>query len=178
MSPDMPRGPLPPSSSQAAPSAPDIRVYVRLGHAVARAQLLELAMVKLLAEQKHNPRLSEDERWNKVFGWMRMSAGQLRKALGIPEAVATDLRHVVDRRDRVVHKAWVLYARGEDREASADAWATYLDEEAAVFGFAFNGMMAMVHLVRADSTASQEALDAAWRRHVPEPVEPVAPRVP
>jgi hypothetical protein len=154
----------------------DQRVWLALGRAVARAQVLELAMVKLVEAQRQDTTLPLDERWNEISTWLGMTPGQLRDLLGVPDMVATDLKHAVDRRNRVAHDGWRLYSLGEDRQASADTWAPWLDRERLMLARVTEGVADMTKLVKearangCDVTPAE--LERVWRERVPEPVAP------
>lgn len=68
----------------------DQRVWLALGRAVARAQVLETAMVKFLEAQRQDLTLPLDDRWDEISTWLGKTAGQLRTLLGVPDVVATD----------------------------------------------------------------------------------------
>jgi heme A synthase len=154
----------------------DHRIFLRLGYAVARAQLLEAAMVKLLEAQQQDTRLPLDERWDEIATWLGLTAGQLRGKLGVPGTVAIDLKHAVDRRNRVAHQAWMLYSLARDRQASADTWAPWLADEAAMLAQVTHGLARLTELVRAIRESGAEVdpaeLERVWRETVPEPVAP------
>jgi hypothetical protein len=51
----------------------DRDVVLRLGYAVARAQLLEFAMAKLLEAQRQDMAVPLGERWDEIRGWLRQT---------------------------------------------------------------------------------------------------------
>jgi hypothetical protein len=53
----------------------DSAVLVRLGSAVARVHLLELAMAKLLKAHGHDMSVPIDDRWDEISGRLRQTAG-------------------------------------------------------------------------------------------------------
>jgi len=110
----------------------DERVYVRLGVAMAKAQLLEVALVRLVEAQRQDLSLSLDDRWAEISAWLDMTAGQLQRLLGLPDALAADVRAAIGRRNRVAHDAWTLYSVASDSRASADTWASWLEGEASM----------------------------------------------
>lgn len=105
-----------------------------------------------------------------------MTAGQLRGLLNVPDAVAIDLKHAVDRRNRVAHHGWMLYSLGQDRPASADTWAPWLDDERLMLARATEGVARMTELVRETRERSDDPdfaeLERVWRERVPEPIAP------
>ena len=52
----------------------DKRVVQRLGYAIARAQLFEFAMAKLLEAQRHDLSVPLDDRWDEISRWLAMTA--------------------------------------------------------------------------------------------------------
>jgi len=155
----------------------DRDVVAHLGYALARAQLFEFGMTKLLEVQRHDLRVPLDERWHEIKKWLKLTAGQLRSELGLTSAISDDLRRLVDRRNQVVHQTWLAYqtSRGGTGGASAPAdYVRWLEEQAELFGHAYNGLMALVEARRAHpSQAFADVAEATWREHVPEPLKPL-----
>jgi hypothetical protein len=155
----------------------DRDVLCRLGYAMARAQLWELAMLKLIEAQRHDVTVPLDDRWDDVKEWLKLPAGRAAGELGVPAPVAADLRAIVERRNLVAHHAWRFYiaAREKRGEAAADAHAAWLDDQARTMGFAYNGVMALVQRTRRDANASDDALVRLWRRSVRAPIPSSSP---
>jgi hypothetical protein len=157
----------------------DLHVVEHLGYAVVRSQLFEFAMLKLLEAQQHDLAVPLEERWSEIERWLtKLTAGRAGRKLGVPEAVADDLRRTVKRRITVVHHAWPLYAAAREKHGD-DAGAAYLpwlEDQAAMLGYAFNGLMALVEAAHASSPAASESdtMETLWRSAMPEPVEPLA----
>ena len=152
----------------------DQRIYIRLGIAVSKAQLLEIALVKLLEAERQDLSRPLDDRWEEISAWLGMTAGHLRKLLGVPEIVAKDLEAAIGRRNRIAHNAWVLYSTGEDSRASAEVWAPWLEGEASMLQRIVRGLAGLrdyIQRQRAAGNAIDDVeLERAWREHVPEPV--------
>jgi hypothetical protein len=78
----------------------DYPVLARLGYALARAQLFELALMKLLEAQRFDVDQPLEERWNEILGWLtKWTAGKAAKKLHLPEPIAADLLNIVRRRN-------------------------------------------------------------------------------
>jgi hypothetical protein len=157
-------------------SPADGRIYLRLGYAVSKTQLLEVAMVKLLEALRQDLSQPLDDRWDEISEWLDLPAGRIKRRLGLPEAVAEDLHATIGRRNRVAHEAWLLYSLASDREASAETWAPWLDDEAAMFGEVTRGVALLAEFVR-EARAEGREVDAAglerkWREDVPQPIAP------
>jgi hypothetical protein len=156
----------------------DKDVLSQLGYAMARAQLLEWAIAKLLEATWQDTTLPLDERWAEINRWLKDSAGRLSDQLGVPRTVARDLQQAVARRNQVAHKSWIYYRNAREKAqgdvASAD-WVLWLAEQAAILGRAYNGVIAMRDTVRQQGADDVEypALEQAWRVHVPDPIEPL-----
>jgi hypothetical protein len=115
----------------------DREVLLRLGYVIARAQLLELALLKLLEAQEHDLAAPLDERWPEVERWLtEWPAGRIANELQLSDGVAADLKEVVDRRNLVAHHAWRFYFTARERhgDPAVDAYCAWLDEQTAVFG--------------------------------------------
>lgn len=50
-------------------------MYLALGQAVARAQEVEVVMVRLLEQQRQDTSLPLDDRWDEISAWLGMTAG-------------------------------------------------------------------------------------------------------
>src|SRR5215212_8695481 len=82
----------------------DEDVVLFLGYAVARAQLFEQALLKLLEAQRFDADVAVEERWPTILAWLtRLTAGKAARMLCVPEPLAADLSALVKRRDFVVH---------------------------------------------------------------------------
>jgi hypothetical protein len=160
----------------------DERIYLRLGIVMSKAQLLELALVKLVEAQRQDLSLPLDERWAEISNWLGMPAGQLRSLLGVPGVVAEDVSAAIGRRNRVAHEAWLLYSVASDSRASADTWAPWLEEEAAMLQQVVHGLARLRDSVEELRTAGEGVDDAelvrVWREYVPEPIAPRPDREP
>src|SRR5260370_35426611 len=107
---------------------------------MSTAQLLELALVKLVEAQRQHLSLPLGERWAEVSTWIDMNAGELRKLLAVPDVVATDVRSATGRRNRIAHDVWLTYSVGNDSRASGDVWAPWLESEAAMLQHVAHGL--------------------------------------
>ena len=87
----------------------DHTVITRLGYGVARAQLFEFAMVKLLEAQRQDMAIPLDERWPEIRTWLKASAGRTSGKLDVPEPIRKDLLAVVECRNVVAHHAYRTY---------------------------------------------------------------------
>ena len=159
----------------------DARVYLALGQAVARAQDVEVAMVRLLEQQRQDTSLPLVDRWDEIRGWLRMTAGQLRDLLGVPNAMAADLQATVGKRNRVAHDAWMLYTATAIREAttreeSALAWVPWLERETTMLMQVRRGLAHVAQLLREVRASGSQIDDAdvlrVWREYVPERLAP------
>lgn len=151
----------------------DRTILSRLGYAVARAQLWEFAMLKLLESQRHELEMPFADRWLEIERWLtKWPAGRIAHELHVPEAVAADLTAIVARRNLVAHHAWRFYLAGREKrgDRAVAAHAAWLDEQAAAMGRAYNGIMALVAKTREEGQADEDGVLAVWRRHVHEPV--------
>jgi hypothetical protein len=159
----------------------DQRIFLRLGLAMSKAQLLENVMVKLVEAQRQDLSLPLDDRWAEISRWLDMTAGQLQGLLGVPDVVASDVRAAVGRRNRVAHEAWLSYSAGESK-ASADTWAPWLEAEAAMLQQVVHGLARLrdrVADIRANGGEVDDAdLARVWRTHVPDPIAPRPDREP
>jgi hypothetical protein len=149
----------------------DERIYRRLGFAVSKGQMLELAMVRLAEAEKHDLASPLDDRWDEITRWREMPAGQLQRLLSVPEVIAADLSAAIGRRNRVVHEAWIGYRIGDDSRASADAWAPFLDEEAEMLQLVVRGVVRL-RILREDGDPTHDELVEVWREEVQESIEP------
>lgn len=153
----------------------DLAVLHHLGYAVARAQLLELAMVKLLEAQRHDLDVPLSERWDEINGWLKNTAGQLATLLGLPPSIAADLQILVKSRNVIAHESWTGYIAAREKaqgdSASAD-WQEWLTEQASVLGRAYNGVMRLAQRTRDASPNRLHPAEAEhiWREHVPAPL--------
>lgn len=154
----------------------DVRVYLALGQAVARAQEVEVAMMKLLEQQRQDTSLPLDDRWGEISDWLDRTAGYLRQLLGVPADLARDLEAAVGRRNRVAHSAWMLYSAGTNRQESADVWVPWLREEATMLMQVRRGLAhlaAQLSDTRADGPeVTDDDVMLLWREYVPSPIEP------
>lgn len=154
----------------------DQRVYLGLGLAMSKAQLLEVVLVKLVEAQRQDVSLPLDDRWAEISKWLDMTAGQLQPLLGVPEVVASDVRAAIGRRNRVAHDAWMLYSLASDSRASADTWAPWLEGEAAMLQQVVHGLARLrdcVEQVRGRRKQVEHAdLVGVWRSYVPDPITP------
>jgi hypothetical protein len=162
--------------------ADDERIYLRLGVAMSKAQLLELALVKMVEAQRQDLSLPLDERWAEISKWIDMTAGELRRLLAVPEVVATDVRSATGRRNRIAHDVWLTYSVGNDTRASADIWAPWLDREAAMLQHVAHGLMHLRDYIAEVRTGGAEPdeddLIRVWRQYVPEVIAPREDRTP
>jgi hypothetical protein len=160
----------------------DERIYLRLGLAMSKAQLLEVALVKLVEARRQDLSLPLDDRWAEISTWLGMTAGQLQPLLGVPDAVAADVRAAIGRRNRVAHDAWMLYSVASDSRASADTWAPWLEAEAAMLQQVVHGLGRLRDRVEQLRTGGEGVDDAkllhVWRTYVPEPIAPRPDREP
>lgn len=160
----------------------DERIYLRLGIAMSKAQLLEVALVKLVEAQRQDLSLPLDDRWAEISRWLDMTAGELRRLLAVPDVVANDVRAAIGRRNRVAHDVWIAYSVGNDSRASADTWAPWLEAEAAMLQHVVHGLARLrdrVEEVRArGETVDETDLVRVWREHVPEVIAPREDREP
>jgi hypothetical protein len=159
----------------------DHRVLAALGYAVARAQLFELALKKLLEVQQHDLNVPLEDRWPEILEWMtKWTAGRAAKELQLPEEVASDLVNLVAGRNQVVHNAWLIYVANKDlpgRDKAADESTAWLDEQARRLGLAHDALMALVDFGRAGlpmDLTGEEAVPT-WRHFLTEPVGEVDP---
>jgi hypothetical protein len=160
----------------------DQRVYLGLGLAMSKAQLLEVVLVKLVEAQRQDLSLPLDDRWAEISKWLGMTAGELQPLLGVPDVVASDVRAAIGRRNRVAHDAWMLYSVASDSRASADTWAPWLEAEAAMLQQVVHGLARLrdcVEQVHGRRKQVEHAdLVAVWRKYVPDPIAPRPDREP
>jgi hypothetical protein len=165
----------------------DHQVLGRLGYALARAQLFELALMKLLEAQRFNVNEPLEERWDEILGWMtRWTAGRLAKELHLPEAIAADLANLVRRRNLVAHDAWLAYLSDKKRHGGQDtagAYIVWLDEQARYLGLAYDALIVLTTFERYGDEFAESGIDLdmdldmkgkgalpVWRHSVKEPV--------
>jgi hypothetical protein len=160
----------------------DERIYLRLGIAMSKAQLLELALVKLVEAQRQDLSSPLDDRWSEISKWLDMTAGELQRLLAVPDVVAADVRAATGRRNRVAHDVWLAYSVGNDGGASSDTWARWLEAEAAMLQHVAHGLMRLRDRVEEVRTRGEkvDAVDMVrvWREHVPEVIAPREDRNP
>lgn len=160
----------------------DERIYLRLGCAMSKAQLLEVALVRLVEAQRQDLSLPLDDRWAEISSWLVVTAGTLQHLLGVPEVVASDLSAAIGRRNRVAHDAWMLYSAANDSRTSADTWAPWLEAEAAVLQRVVHGLARVRDRVEQVRTRGDLVDDAellrVWREYVPEAILPRPDREP
>lgn len=158
--------------------AHDLGVLGRLGYAVARAQLFELALLKLLEAQRHDVTAPLEDRWPEIEKWLTTkTAGSAARALKLPEVVAADLKAVVGVRNVVAHHAWRFYLATRERkgESAASLYETWFDDQARIMGVGYNATMALVTEARKASLDATEA-ERVWRSHFPtSPTQPEPP---
>jgi hypothetical protein len=133
----------------------DYRVLARLGYAVARAQLWEFAMLKLVETQRHDPNEPLDDRWPEIETWLtKWTAGKIAREMHVPDEVAADLKTAAARRNVVAHHAWRYYisARGKRGDSAVAHYCEWFDEEARMMGLAFNGVMTIRAALAASAT--------------------------
>jgi hypothetical protein len=154
----------------------DRRVLASLGYALARAQLFELALLKLLEVQRHDLDIPLKERWPEILEWLnKWTAGKAAKELHLPEAIAGDLVNLVRCRNVVTHHAWLYYLAHKERhggQKTADEYTGWLDEQARYLGLAYDALMALVEFGRAGVPMDLKGEDAVpvWRYWLAEPV--------
>ncbi len=119
----------------------DRSVLAHLGYAIARAQLFELALLKLLEAQRHDVSAPLEDRWPEIEKWLTSkTAGAAAHDLELPESVAADLKVVVGARNLVAHHAWRLYLAARERHGgvAAEIYETWLDEQARIMELRFS----------------------------------------
>jgi hypothetical protein len=153
----------------------DMFIVTALGYAVARAQLLEYAMLKVIEAQTHDVTTSVDDRWPEIEKLMKLTAGQAARKLNLPASVVAELKALANRRNLVAHNAWTMYLaqRGNRGDRAVRAYADWLDDESRAFGRGYNGLMALLTVLRDRPDARQVDVLATWRDRVPEPVAAV-----
>lgn len=152
----------------------DCRVLTRLGYAVARAQLWEFAMLKLVETQRHDLAVPIDDRWAEVETWLtKWTAGKIAQEFHVPEEIAADLMTATKRRNVVAHHAWRFYigARGKRGDAAISHYSDWLDGEARMMGHAYNGVMTIRNALAASATPlPTETVLGLWRESLPQPI--------
>jgi hypothetical protein len=153
----------------------DRTILSRLGYAVARSQLFEYAMLKVLEAQRHDLTVPLDERWSEVERWLRLTAGAAARELRLPEAVVADLKAVVARRNLVVHHAYRFYfvTREKRGDGAVEDYLAWFDDQARMLGGAYNGLIWIAEMVSKtpETPPDDEAVLTLWRRAMPTPVE-------
>ena len=155
----------------------DRSVLERLGYAVARAQLFELALLKLLEAQRHDLEIPLEDRWAEIQTWLtKKTAGVAARDLKLPETVAADLKVVVAARNVVAHHVWRFYLAARERQGpdAAEVYVRWLDNQARILGTAYNATFALVERARA-GILRQEQVEQAWRSHFEAPLTELAP---
>jgi hypothetical protein len=139
---------------------------------MVRAQLFEIAMVKVIEAQRHDLAVPVDDRWAEIEGWLELPAGRAAKRLHVPEEIAADLKQLVGRRNIVAHKGWVFYIGQREKygDGAIEAYAAWLDEQAKAFGYAYNVLMAIMTLLRERSDVSPDEMLEIWRGRFPTPL--------
>jgi hypothetical protein len=155
----------------------DRAVLCQLGYALARGQLFEIAMLKLVEAQRHDLSLPLDDRWVEIEKWLtKWTAGHAADELRVPNEIAADLHAIVGGRNHVVHRAWWLYIgrRAKVGDRAVAEYTEWLVEQARLMGRAYNGVMTILGRLREDADPPDDAaLIALWRTCVPDKVEDV-----
>jgi hypothetical protein len=152
----------------------DETILLALGYAVARAQLFEHAMLKMLEAQQHDLDVPLDERWAEIRDWLRESAGTTSGRLQVPKPIRNDLSAVVEARNRVAHDCYRMYftARGNRGDRAVAEWGDWFVTQTKKFGKAYNGVISITLALR-EGELDEEGLVRVWREWVPDPVEPM-----
>jgi hypothetical protein len=149
----------------------DERIYLRLGLAMSKAQLLEIALVKLMEVKQQDLSLPLDDRWAEISSWIDMTAGQLHKRLGVPQVMSADVQAAISRRNRIAHEVWIAYSVGNDSRASANTWVPWLEAEAAMLQQVVHGLARVRDRIEEVRKGGAEVVDAdlinVWREFVP-----------
>lgn len=151
----------------------DIPVLAGLGYAVGRAQLLELAMVKVIEVERQDLSVDFEKRWPEIAKWLRLSAGQSARKLRLHSEVVDDLKALAHRRNFVAHQAWLTYRTERGVQLGPTVFAEWLDNEARVFGQAYNGLMNLLGLLRSDPGLPADRCLTVWREAVSTPVSAI-----
>jgi hypothetical protein len=153
----------------------DKTILLALGYAVARAQLLEHSMLKMLEAQQHNLDVPLDERWAEIREWLGESAGRTSGRLRVPRPIRQDLSAVVEARNRVAHDSYRMYvtARGNRGDRAVAEWGDWFVTQTEEFGKAYNGVMSITVALR-ESELDDEGLIGVWRMWVPDSIEPMS----
>jgi hypothetical protein len=153
----------------------DETIIALLGYAVARAQLFEYAMAKLLEVQRHDPAVPLDERWPEITTWLTAGGRENTRRARLPRAIKQDLRAVVEARNAVAHVAYCAYVtgRGNRGDCAVDEWSTWLGDQTDKLGPAYNGVMSIVAALREEGL-DEEGLLRSWRTWIPAPIEPLS----
>jgi hypothetical protein len=153
----------------------DETIVLLLGYAVARAQLFEHAMLKMLEAQKHDLDVPLDQRWAEIWKWLKESAGTTSGRLRVPKPIRKDLSAVVEARNRVAHDSYRMYttARGNRGDHTVAEWGDWFATQTKKFGDAYNGVMSITMALR-EGELDDEGLIGVWRSWVRDPVEPMS----
>lgn len=155
----------------------DRGVLSALGYAVARGQLFEFALLKLLEVQRHDLTIPQDDRWPEIEKRLnRKTAGAAANDLKVSPVIAADLKETVARRNVVAHHAWRFYLtrRANRGDPAAADYVDWLREQAAVLGRAYNAVRAIDDAARqiAPTPLDVTTMEARWRSRVKAPVQP------
>jgi hypothetical protein len=155
----------------------DRAILCQLGYALARGQLFEMAMLKLVEAQRHDLAVPLDDRWDEIVKWLtKWTAGQAANELRVPKEIAADLHAIVGGRNHIVHRAWWLYIgrRAKVGDRAVTEYTDWLVAQAQLMGHAYNGVMTIHGRVTEDADSPDDAaLIALWRGCVPDEVEDV-----
>jgi hypothetical protein len=149
--------------------AGDRRIIRRLGYVMVRAQLFEIAIVKVIEAQRHDLTVPVDDRWSEIEGWLELPAGRAAKRLHLHEEITADLKQLVERRNVVAHKAWVLYFGQREKygDRAIQVYAEWLERQAQALGYAYNALMEIMTLLHERYDLSGDEMLEIWRRHFP-----------
>jgi hypothetical protein len=154
----------------------DYRILARIGYAVARGQLFEHAMLKLVEVQRHDTTVPLDERWPEVEKWLtKWTAGTIARELSVPDEMAADVKEAVARRNVVAHQSYTFYfvAREKRGDRAVEEYRNWLDEQARVLGRAYNGLIRVLNALKGSPTPlPTSAVFEIWREDVPAAFDP------
>ncbi len=157
----------------------DKDVVLLLGYAVARAQLFEHMLVKLLEVQHFKPDVPFEERWAEISKWVTKTAGWVAHKLDVPEPFAADVSAAVQTRNFVAHHAytWYVAARAGTGGHAVDDATMLLNRASGTLGLAYNGLAEIVTAARKAHAGlpDDKRLMAIWRNAVPQALEPAFP---
>jgi hypothetical protein len=155
--------------------AGDRRIIRRLGYAMVRAQLFEIAIVKVIEAQRHDLTTPVDDRWSEIEGWLELPAGRAAKRLQLHEEITADLKELVVRRNVVAHKGWVAYVGQREKygDGAIQVYVAWFDQQIEMLGNAYNALMEIVVVVRDRPDLSRDEMLEMWRRTFPTPLWPV-----